>query len=65
MKAFRIGFCVIGAAAAAVGFGKVVRGLWSEGEKRHNARWEKELADFYEKPEPPRDPWDIPLEFVV
>ena len=65
MKAFRIGFRVIGTAAAAVDFGKLVRELWREAEKRQNARWEKELADFYERQEPPRDPWDIPLEFVI
>ncbi len=65
MKAFRIGFCVIGIAVAAAGFGKLVRELWREAEKRQNARWEKELANFYERQEPPRDPWDIPLEFVI
>ncbi len=65
MKAFRIGFRVIGAAAAAVGFGKLVRELWREAEKRQNARWEKELRVFFESQEPPRDPWDIPLEFVI
>ncbi len=65
MKAFRIGFCIIGAATAAVGFGKLVRELWREAEKRRNVRWEKELADFYERQEPPRDPWDIPLEFII
>ena len=65
MKAFRIGICMIGTAAAAVGFGKLVRELWREAEKRQNARREKELANFYERQEPPRDPWDIPLEFVI
>ena len=65
MKAFRIGFCVIGTVAAAVGLGMLVRKLWREAEKRQNARWEKELADFCERQEPPRDPWDIPLEFVI
>lgn len=65
MKAFRIGFCVIGTAAAAVGFGKLAKELWREAEKRQNARWERELEDFYERQEAPRDPWDIPLEFVI
>ncbi len=65
MKAFRIGFCVIGAAATAVGLGKLARKLRREAEKKRNARWEKELADFYERQEAPRDPWDIPLEFVI
>lgn len=65
MKAFRIGFCVIGTATAAVGFGKLVRELWREAEKRQNARWEQELKDFYGSQKPPRDLWDIPLEFVI
>ena len=65
MKAFRIGLCVIATAAAAVGFGKLVRELWREAEKRQNDRRERELEDFYERQEAPRDPWDIPLEFVI
>ena len=65
MKAFRTGICVIGISAATIGFGRLVRELWREAEKRQNAHWEKELADFYGSQKPPRDPWDIPLEFVI
>ena len=65
MKAFRTGICVIRISAATIGFGKLARELWREAEKRQNARWEKERADFCERQEPPRNPWDIPLEFVI
>lgn len=62
MKVFRIGLCLAGVAAAAFGISRVVKANSGRTEESENERWRAFFGDFFEDPQAPPDPWDIPLD---
>lgn len=65
MKVYRIGLCLVGAAAAAYGLSKLVKGACGRLEEGEREQWRKYFGDFFENAEEAREPWDIPLEFSI